>query len=87
MSRVTNNTVSDQEIQAVHTQAQDLLQALQDIQFVMTDTEQRGLYSLIRNLEFETWDRDTAPTTPQASIRSKKLHDLLDQLKADIKIN
>jgi hypothetical protein len=44
------------EIQRVHAIALHLVQEIQNIEFAMTLEEQQGLYSLIRCLDFETWD-------------------------------
>lgn len=58
MSRIANNTIHKDEVESVCQQANHLLESLAIIQYVLTEEEQRGLYSIIRNLEFETWERD-----------------------------
>jgi hypothetical protein len=53
MQRCKNVTVSLDNIQQVENQARDLLASLNDINFVLTQEEQQGLFSLIHALEWE----------------------------------
>jgi hypothetical protein len=77
MSRLPNNTTTVEEVLMVRDQALALLRDIADIQYVMTGEEQRGIYSLIRNLEFETWDtgrypehvRETADRPPGTALK------------------
>ena len=85
--RLTNATIAPEEIDEVLLQARSLARAIQDIEFVMTDIEQRGLYSLIRQLEFATWDHPTGvgstPTAddPVRQATGRRLRRLLDQVR------
>jgi hypothetical protein len=85
MKRCNNNTISVDEIIAVLDHAEQLLSRLASIEFVMTEEEQRGLYSLIRNLDFETWDQDHyhgyEPEASEVRVQSKKLRDLLNSIR------
>lgn len=73
--RLSNNTISAQNIQEVKLQAEKLLQSLCEIQFVMSEVEQNGLYSIIRNLEFSTWNDD------HFERGQRKLKDLIKDIK------
>ena len=55
MQRCHNNTTGVDEILAVLKLAEQLQRELASIEFVLTEQEQRGLYSIIRNLDFETY--------------------------------
>ena len=85
MKRCQNSTTGVDEILEVLEQAQQLQQAIARIEFVMTEQEQLGLYSLIRNLEFETWDQDHhhgyEPAASQGVVKSEKLLKLLRSIK------
>jgi len=83
MKRCQNGTTGVDEILEVLEQAQQLQQAIARIEFVMTEQEQLGLYSLIRNLEFETWDQDHHHGyVPEAgAIKSQRLRDILKAIK------
>jgi hypothetical protein len=51
----------------------------------MTEQEQLGLYSLIRNLELESWDQDHhhgyEPAASEGQIKSQRLRDILKAIK------
>lgn len=85
MKRCHNNTIGVDEIVEVLDHAEQLHRRLAAIEFVLTEEEQRGLYSIIRNLEFETWDRDdhhgNFPTDIDHQVESQPLRDLLQALK------
>jgi len=85
MKRCNNATTSVDEIIAVLDHAEQLLSRLASIEFVMTEEEQRGLYSLIRNLDFETWDQDHhhgyEPEATEATVKSRRLRELLRSIK------
>ena len=78
MQRCHNNTTGVDEILAVLKLAEQLQRELASIEFVLTEQEQRGLYSIIRNLDFETWDRDHHHgSVPAGPVHSEKLRQLL----------
>lgn len=85
MKRCKNVTVSPMNITEVRKRAERLLQEINDIQFVMTPEEQEGLYSLIRNLEWEAWDRemvaDAAADAKARTNQNNKLKELLAMIK------
>lgn len=85
MKRCNNNTIGVDEIIEVLDHAEQLHRKLAAIEFVLTEEEQRGLYSIIRNLDFETWDRDHhhgyQPEHDGAMVKSQKLRDLLRAIK------
>lgn len=84
MQRISNNTVSADDILRVRDQVIALQRSIADIQFAMTLEEQQGLYSLIRNLEFETWHERFAinPSRPtDIGIQNNRLKELLKQVK------
>ena len=85
MKRCQNGTTGVDEILEVLDLAQQLQQAIARIEFVLTEDEQRGLYSIIRNLELETWDQDHhhgyEPAASEGRVQSRKLLKLLSTLK------
>jgi 6-phosphogluconolactonase (cycloisomerase 2 family) len=80
-------TVND--VDNIRQLACELLSEINAIQFVLTEEEQRGLYSIIRNLEFATWDFDQEPGEPRfldrqpEEVQSERLRSLLKQAKQD----
>jgi 6-phosphogluconolactonase (cycloisomerase 2 family) len=89
MSKLTNVTMSVNDVDLVRQLACELLSEINAIQFVLTESEQRGLYSIIRNLEFATWEFDQEPGEPKFTdrqlddIQSNRLRSLLKQAKQD----
>jgi 6-phosphogluconolactonase (cycloisomerase 2 family) len=87
MSKLTNVTMSVNDVDLVRQLACELLAEINAIQFVLTEQEQRGLYSIIRNLEFATWEFDQEPGEPRFTdrqlddIQSDRLKKLLEKAK------
>jgi hypothetical protein len=82
MKRCQNATVSEQEINQVRDQAREFLDALINIEFAMTLEEHQGLFSIIRNLEFETWGhRGEFVDRPEKTATSQRLRRLLAEIR------
>jgi len=84
MKRCNNTTTGVDEIIAVLDHAEQLLPKLASIEFVMTEQEQLGLYSLIRNLQSESWLQDHHhgyTMDDQPRVQSRKLLKLLSAIK------
>ena len=85
MKRCQNGTTGVDEILEVLDLAEQLQRAIARIEFVMTEQEQLGLYSLIRNLELESWDQDHhhgyEPAASEGQIKSQRLRDILKAIK------
>ena len=85
MKRCQNGTTGVDEILEVLDIAEQLQRAMTRIEFVLTEDEQRGLYSILRNLEQETWDQDHhhgyVPAASEVRVQNKKLRDLLNSIK------
>ena len=83
MKRCQNGTTGVDEILEVLNQAEQLQQAMARIEFVLTEDEQRGLYSIIRNLEQETWlqDHHHGYEPGPGAVKSQRLRDILKAIK------
>lgn len=79
MSRCQDHTLSVHNIVEVQIMAEELLEHLNSIQYVLSEEEQRGLYSIIRNLEFETWQSSQAEEIRQ-NLQRQRLSNLLKDI-------
>lgn len=83
--RCKNVTISNQNIKHVELKARDLLDSLNDIQFVLTEDEQRGLFNIIHALEWEPHSeqrRKSDQYEPELTpVYSPALRALLDRIK------
>lgn len=66
--RCSNVTISNNNIQEVETKARELLEALNSIQFVLTEQEQQGLFSIIDALHWEPCTELRRNSTPDSLI-------------------
>lgn len=82
MRRCNNVKISADNIQQVADQAQDLLRAVTELQFVMTLQEQQGLYSLIDALDWEVIQHQIEPDSRRPESGRERLRALLEQVRA-----
>lgn len=84
MRRIENNTVTAYNILAAQDQLDLLLECLRNIEFVMSEEEQHGIYSLRRHLEWEVVHRCDAQDIVQPRLSSsRRLQELLRNIRRD----
>lgn len=85
LRRIQNNSISADNIRAIREQVRLLMEGIQLIEFELERDEQAGLYSILRHMEYEIWDREqwNQVRGDSDTPNSQRLRDLLAQIKAD----